>query len=326
MEFKNVAHLLIVAPNWLGDAVMALPAIEDLARAMPQTKLSVAARPAVAPLFTMVRSVQEVSVEPIRPGMAAAALLLRNSFHSALAVWRAGVPERWGYRTGFRSPLLTRGVSLPPTPLHQAEYYQYLVSSLGYPSGPLLPRLDPPPGAPAVGEEVLRAVGWDGRAPLVALAPGAAYGGAKRWPARSFAELAAALSREGIATVLIGGAGDTPAAREVKQLFPGVLDATGRTDLPALAGVLVKCRGLVSNDSGAMHFGAALGVNVVAMFGPTDERATRPLAAPEPVVLTHSVWCRPCLLRECPLTHACMRGIGVEAVRQAILPALEGRV
>jgi heptosyltransferase-2 len=329
MEFENVPHLLIVAPNWLGDAVMALPAIEDLARAMPEATLSVAARPAVAPLFTMVRSVHEVSSEPGRNKPVAAALLLRNSFHSALALWRAGVPERWGYRTDFRGPLLTRAVPLPARPVHQAEYYQHLVFSLGYPNGPLRPRLDPTPSARARGEEVLRAVGWDGRAPLVALAPGAAYGGAKRWPARSFAEVAAALSREGVATVLIGGPGDTVAGRELKQQFSGVLDAIGRTDLPALAGLLVKCRGLVSNDSGAMHFGAALGVRVVAMFGPTDERATRPFGqspSPDPVVLTNPVWCRPCLLRECPLTHACMRGIDVDTVTKAILPALEGGV
>ena len=91
--------------------------------------------------------------------------------------------------------------------------------------------------------------------------------------------------------------------------------------MPALAGVLVQCRGLVTNDSGAMHFGAALGVRVTAMFGPTDERATRPLGrqpGSEPVVLTHDVWCRPCLLRECPLTHRCMRGVGVEAVLAAV--------
>jgi heptosyltransferase-2 len=96
----------------------------------------------------------------------------------------------------------------------------------------------------------------------------------------------------------------------------------GRTDLPALAGVLVQCRGLVTNDSGAMHFGAALGVRVTAMFGPTDEQVTRPLgrgtSSHEPVVLTHDVWCRPCLLRECPLTHRCMRGIGVDAVLAAV--------
>jgi heptosyltransferase-2 len=92
------------------------------------------------------------------------------------------------------------------------------------------------------------------------------------------------------------------------------INLIGRTDLPTLAGVLVNCRALVSNDSGAMHFGAALGVSVTAVFGPTDERATRPLGTVEPVVLTHKVWCRPCMLPECPIDHRCMRRVKVEAV------------
>jgi heptosyltransferase-2 len=123
----------------------------------------------------------------------------------------------------------------------------------------------------------------------------------------------------------VGAPGDTRAGEDVEEgtghLPIRVIALIGRTDLPALAGVLMQCRGLVTNDSGAMHFGAAVGVSVTAMFGPTDEYATRPLrrdACGEPLVLTHDVWCRPCLLRECPLTHGCMRGITVEAVLAAV--------
>jgi heptosyltransferase-2 len=93
-------------------------------------------------------------------------------------------------------------------------------------------------------------------------------------------------------------------------------DLVGRTTLPALAGVLTRCRALVTNDSGAMHLAAAAGVAVTAVFGPTNERATRP-AGDAHVVLTHPVWCRPCMLRECPIDHRCMRGVGVAAVLDA---------
>jgi heptosyltransferase-2 len=99
-----------------------------------------------------------------------------------------------------------------------------------------------------------------------------------------------------------------------------LLDLVGQTDVPTLAGVLASCRALVANDSGALHLGAALGVSVTAVFGPTDERLTAPratsheLRASRVTVLTHPIWCRPCMLRECPLDHGCMKGIDVPRV------------
>ena len=144
-------------------------------------------------------------------------------------------------------------------------------------------------------------------------------GGAKRWPARSFAAVASALvSDDAAGIVLVGSAGDVRAGTEVEESAAiAPLNLIGRTDLPTLAGVLVSCRGLVTNDSGAMHLAAALGIGVTAMFGPTDERETSPLGSAPPVVLIHDVWCRPCMLRECPLLHRCMRGITVDDVLAA---------
>jgi heptosyltransferase-2 len=170
------------------------------------------------------------------------------------------------------------------------------------------------------GSTLLTNAGWDGQSPLVALAAGAAYGGAKRWPATSYAAVAGELASDGVAAVLIGAGADRGAGDELlAQLTPAVrpIDLIGQTSLPALAGVLAHCRGLVTNDSGAMHLAAALGVNVTALFGPTNERETRPLGSGRRIVLTHRVWCRPCMLRECPLNHGCMRGIAVDTVREA---------
>ena len=118
--------------------------------------------------------------------------------------------------------------------------------------------------------------------------------------------------------MLVGSPADAAAGREVLQrtVRAGVIDLIGQTDLPALAGVVSLGRGIVTNDSGAMHLAAALGVRVTAMFGPTDDRATHPLG-PDHVVLTHDTWCRPCMLRECPLDHQCMRGIAVGDVLAA---------
>ena len=326
-------HLVIVAPNWLGDAVMALPAIADVRRAWPETRITIAARPSIAPLFALVPGTGDVMVsggrrasssaeaEQFRESSFDAALLLTNSFHTAFVTWRAGIRERWGYRADWRGPLLTRPIARP-FGLHQTAFYQDLVRQLGFTNGPALPELESSPDVKRRGAEILKTVGWDGRQPLVALAPGAAYGGAKRWPIDSFAAVIADLARhDRIGIVLVGSAADRSAGDELRRALPGdvkPMDLIGETDLPALAGVLVNCRGLVTNDSGAMHVAAALGVSVTAMFGPTNERETRPLGAAEVAVLTHPVWCRPCMLRECPLTHGCMRGVTADRVLAAV--------
>lgn len=325
----GVKRLLVFAPNWLGDAVMALPAIAGIHRGAPGVAIDVAARGSIAPLFTLVEGVRDVVVlrrrhavtrdfaADLRGRSYDAALLLPNSFQSALTAWRTGIARRWGYRTDLRGLLLTRAIARPGV-VHQAEYYQKLATDLGFAGGPLEPRLEISDDLRRAGADLLAAAGWDRQTPLVALAPGAAYGGAKRWPAGSFAAVADALARDGVATTLVGGAGDRQAGEEVARIMgSGPFNLIGGTDLPTLGGVLVNCRGLVSNDSGAMHFGAAVGVRVTAMFGPTEEWATRPLGRITPVVLTHEVWCRPCMLRECPIDHRCMRGISVDAVLAA---------
>ena len=331
-------RLVILSPNWLGDAVMALPAIADVRRAAPAVSITIAARAAIAPLFGLVQDCDETIVLPKPAGIGGlarwpalgaelisgrfdTALLLPNSMHAALLVSRAGIAERWGYRAGWRGPLLTRAIPRSAG-LHQVEFYRHLVRALGFPNGSSVPRVVVPDAARRAATQLLSGSGWDGRAPLVALAPGAAYGGAKRWPPSYFGELAATLADDGIACVIVGSAADAPTAVAVARAFdahggraprPALLDVVGRTDLSTLAGVLTLCRTLVTNDSGAMHLAAAAGVPITAVFGPTDETATRPIGDAH-AILTNPVWCRPCMLRECPLDHACMRGVGVDAV------------
>jgi heptosyltransferase-2 len=319
---RPVRNLVVIAPNWLGDAVMSLPAIADVQRALSEGSITVAARPAVAPLFGMVTGLN--GVIPMEGGFSSligkgfdTALLFPNSFHSALLASRAGIPERWGYRTDWRRLLLTRAIG-PPSELHQVDYYQQLVRALGFPGASRQPQIVVTSDQRDAGARGLRAAGWDGSTPLVALAPGAAYGGAKRWPATSFAELARALAGDGVQSVMVGSRADEPVGAAIRTAFGasrGLLDLMG-TDLPTLVGVLASCRALVSNDSGAMHLGAAIGLPVTAVFGPTDERATRPIGDAH-TVLVHPVWCRPCMLRECPLDHRCMQGVAVETVASA---------
>jgi len=332
-NFSGVSRLLVVAPNWLGDAVMALPAIADARRAAPGARLTVAARPSIAALFTMAPGVDAIltldskrsiaaDTETIRAGGFDAALLLPNSWRSAMTVWRAGVKHRWGYRRSLRGPLLTVAPAAP-SEVHQAVYYQRLTAALGAQSGQAVSRLVVEEAQKHAAASFLAEEGWDGSTPLVALAPGAAYGGAKRWPSASFGELANGLIDDGVRPVLIGGQGDRVAGLEViaamrgGRAVTGVTNLIGRTDLPALAAVLALSRMLVSNDSGAMHVASAIGIPVTALFGPTDEEATHPIGAGPRHVLTHRVWCRPCMLRECPLDHRCMTGITVDRVRES---------
>jgi len=329
-------RLVILAPNWLGDAVMALPAIADVRRGLDGAHLTIAARAGVAPLFQLVPEVDETIVlgrgaslarvgswaaigSELRGRGFEAALLFPNSMHAALLAQRAGIPERWGYRGGVRRQWLTRAVPRIRRG-HQADYYRHLVAALGFSNGAREPRIRVGEATQTAAADLLRDAGWNGSTPLVALAPGAAYGGAKRWAPERFGELAAALAADGVACVLVGSAADSAAAIEVAAAFRALAgggaplhDLTGRTDLPAVAGVLQRCRALVTNDSGAMHLAAAAGVPVTAVFGPTNEQATHPIGAAHAVIV-HPVWCRPCMLRECPIDHRCMRGVDVGTV------------
>ena len=336
-------RVVIRAPNWLGDAVMALPTIASVRRHFSEATLAVAAPQPLAPLYDAVDGIDEVVPLPmngagllrplshaatLRHGRFDVAVLLPNSFAAAVAAARAGVAERWGARTDFRAPLLTRAVKPPRREgraRHQSGYYQDLIRALGIEPLELEPRVVATDAMRTRADVLLTAAGVTSEAPLVALAPGAAYGRAKRWPPERYAQLARQLSETGATCLLVGSQADQGTAREIESVLSssadraegaGIIDLIGRTDLGALVGLLARCRGFVTNDSGAMHLAAAAGVPVTAIFGPTDELATAPLGTHE--IITHPVFCRPCLLRECPIDHRCMRGIDVERVFAAV--------
>lgn len=332
---ERAARLVVFAPNWLGDAVMALPAVQTLRTAHPGAHLAVAARPSVAALFAMVPGVDAVIALESRAGLSSVrqwrrdaatlragrfdlAVLLPNSFLSAWIAAHAGIPDRRGFATDLRGRWLTAAVPRPGGDRHQADYYLALTTALGWPSAPRVARVAPP--APAI--EAARAL--VPARPFVVLAPGAAYGRAKQWPPERYAALAAELaSRRGLASVVVGAGADRAAGDELVAALadvPGgvaaaasLVNLIGRTDLPTLAAVLSLAHAVVANDSGAMHLAAAVGAPVVAVFGATNEHHTAPLPgaldAPVPRIATAHVWCRPCMLRECPLGHQCMRGV-----------------
>ena len=331
---KPEARLIVRAPNWLGDAVMALPALAAVRRAYPSSTIVVAARAGVAPLFrerTAAAPNDVVTVDErgeagqLRALDADAVLLLPNSFRSAWLTRLAGIRERWGYRTSGRAWLLTRGVPRPQgsgRPLHQVQYYRELVRGLGIePGDDAVPLVTPVSTTLEKADALLRRSGISQGERITGFAPGAAYGTAKRWPPDRVARVIEALARSGTTSVLVGAAGDRDTGRAIESaLSPGarVVNLIGRTSLGELIGVVARCAAFVSNDSGAMHVAAALGVPLTAIFGPTDERVTAPASAGRVDLIVRDVFCRPCMLRECPIDHRCMKRIDAESVLTSI--------
>jgi lipopolysaccharide heptosyltransferase II len=333
-------RVVILAPNWLGDAVMALPAVGAIRRHFAHARLTVAARESVAPLFTLVDGVDDVltlqgggglgalsswraDATTLASGRFDLAVMFPNAFAAAFMAWQAGIPERWGVAADARSRLLTRAVPRPRAALHQATYYRALVTALGIEAAPLHASVR----VPALDSEMASRLG---AVPYVVLAPGAAYGRAKQWPPDRCAELASMATRElGLRVVLIGSRADGRVCQEIIErarragvAADSLVDLSGGTTLPDLTAILARAHAVVTNDSGAMHLAAAAGARVVATFGATNERRTAPLTrdsrAPAPVILTSEVWCRPCLLRECPIDHRCLTRIDARRVADVL--------
>ncbi len=332
--------LLVRAVNWLGDAVLTTPALAAVRAALPGARIVLAAKPAVAELFQGHPAVDEIFVYDkdgrhaglfgmIRASAALrrlscdAALLFQNAFDAALLAFLAGIPGRCGYATDGRRLLLTRSVPVTGdvSSLHHAEYYMRLVAELGIPR----------PAAPSLSLRVeagereamrrrLAAEGIPGGRPLLGINPGAAYGSSKRWFPDRFAAVADALSEEWGADVVLMGSGreKTLSDEIVWAARTRPANLAGRTTVRELMALLSLCDFLVTNDSGPMHVGAALGVPLVAIFGPTDWRATSPWTDRKKIVRA-GVDCSPCRLRECDRGHECMTSVTAPMVVSASL-------
>jgi heptosyltransferase-2 len=309
--------IVIRATNWLGDAVMSLPAIRAVRNALPRAHLAVLARPWVADLYSRESAIDQLIVYPgrqwsfirqLRAERFDCAILLQNAFEAALVVRLAGIPRRIGYARDARGWLLTDAipVSLPgEIPRHERFYYLELLRRAG-----IIERL---PDADAI-----QLTGWGvGAGDSIGVSPGAAYGNAKRWLPERFAEAALRL---GGPVAVFGSAGERPLCEIVAELIRKgggtVHNFAGETSLAQFIERAAACRLFLTNDSGAMHIASALGVPTVTVFGSTDHTTTGPTGRSARVV-REPVDCSPCLLRECPIDHRCMTRVTVEQVVQA---------
>ena len=328
-------RLLVRAVNWLGDAVLTTPALGALRAACPQARIAIAAKPLVAELFRHHPYVDEVVVYDKDGGHAGvpgmlrmagelrrlrveAAVLLQNAFDAALLTFLAGIRERMGYATDGRRLFLSRSVPVTEEvlSLHHAEYYLFLLRELGVPR-PLNPRLS----LRVAEEEVasmrsrLAGLGIPEGKKVVGINPGATYGSAKRWYPDRFARVADTLAEEWDAgVVLMGSVPEMPLSAEIEAAMRRKpVNLAGRTTVRELMALLASCSFLVTNDSGPMHIGAAFGVPIAAIFGPTDWDKTSPWTDKARVVRV-DVDCSPCRLRECDRGHECMLGVTAEMV------------
>jgi len=322
--------LLVRATNWLGDAVMTTPAIAALRSAFPWTRISLLARPLVAELFRHHPDADEVIVYE-RPGRHEGAIgrlrlarqlrrrrfdgavLLQNAFDAALLAFLAGIPERAGYPTDGRRILLNRPVPLTREILsrHEVEYYLCLLEGVGIPrpASPGLRLAVTAEEQDAMATRLAR-LGIGKTVPFLVVNPGAAYGSAKRWYPERFAAVADALSEEwGAPVVVAGSPAEAPLAGEIEAAMkrPPV-NLAGKTTVRELMALLSLSRFLLTNDSGPMHIGAAFGVPLVAIFGPTDWRRTSPWTSLARIVRVE-VDCSPCMRRACDRGHECMLGV-----------------
>ncbi len=331
--------VVAVAPNWLGDAVMCLPAVALLARGGVTTV--VVSAPYVARVFWGVDGVDEVWVDAasgrlrriatrartMRALGTDAVALFPPSFESALPGFVAAVRHRVGFDSDARRALLTASLGPPSREVHLGTSYarvaRRVLTALGLPGDAAvdlpLPALRVSDGERTAAARLLGSAGVSGGDYLVVV-PGAAFGPAKAWPRERYRALCRLLTREA-PVIVCGGAGDRAVCAEIADGMDGVVNVAGRTTLGEFFAVVESARALVANDSGAPHVAAALGVPVVVLFGSTSPAWTAPLGRTVEV-LQHKVHCNPCYRRECPTQLECFHGIEVDAVRERVSAVL----
>jgi heptosyltransferase-2 len=326
--------ILIRATNWIGDAVMSLPALRAVRQAFPDAEIAVCAKPWVSALYEGERSINRVI--PIE-GLSGArdwakkwqlarllrrerfdlAVLFPHSLESAAVVWLAGVKRIVGYARDGRGVLLTDAIPVPKRgeiPAHERFYHLELLRRAGFidalPDCPDI-RFERTEELRAAGEELFEKGGM--RLPVVGVSPGAAYGTATRWLPERFAESAMRLAEEfGGSVAVFGSAAEKTMCEEVARAANG-RNFAGTTTLREFIRMTAACRVFLTNDSGAMHIASAAGVPSVTVFGPTDETATGPLG-PAARLVREPVDCAPCLRRECPIDHRCMTRVTSDRV------------
>ncbi len=333
-------RILIVAPNWIGDTLLAQPLFARLMQRLPGVTLDALATRWTAPLLERMPEITAVIESPFDHGQLRLrerwrfgralrgrgydeAVVLPNSFKSALIPFFADIPLRAGFVGETRYGLLNlvHRLDRKALPL-MAERYALLAEE----PGSQVRR--PLAGSRLTVDQAnllisVSRLGLDRRRSIIVLCPGAEFGPAKRWPVMHFAQLAGRLAAKGHAVWLIGSARDRPAADAIAgEAGADIINLCGKTDLASCIDLMSLARVVVSNDSGLMHVAAALGRPVVALYGSSSSEHTPPLSPLARIVKIDGLPCSPCYQRECPLGHfKCMNDLSPQRVFEEVRAA-----
>ncbi len=352
MDNCDIKNILLRVPNWIGDAVMSIPAMDALIALYPNARITVLAKPRTAPFFRRPGvEIMEFDEQGRHAGMTGKlrlarelkrkkfdmAVLFQNSFEGALLVRMAVIPERVGYDRHRRGFLLTRPIEFTEeiSKRHQVFYYLNIVKALGAEVADSIdaavPEIDITDDEVEAALEIIRKAGFAGRT-LVGAAPGASYGPAKMWPEQSFSSVFEHMNSAGglnAVPVIFGGYDDQPAAKSLsdKLTKAGVknLNLAGETNLTEFMALASLMKVFISNDSGPMHVAAALGTPTVGIFGSTEPAHTGPVGRCVKIV-RKPIDCSPCFKRKCPYGHyKCLKSITPEDVYGAAKALLAGQ-
>jgi heptosyltransferase-2 len=333
--------IMIRATNWVGDAIMALPALRIVRKRFPEAEISIVARPYVADIYRDQQICDRlIPYDPQgshdgffgRERLAAelsaikfdVALLLQNAFDAAWLAWRANVPERIGYARDGRSLLLTKAVPVPlrgEIPAHEKFYYLELLRRAGWsdslPDEKVIDLIISEEKRRSA-EEFLTKSGTRRGVVRIAIGAGASFGAARCWPPPRYAELANRLqSQIDSDVILFGTTAEVAVSNAISaEMRRPPIDLTGKTAIVDLPALLSQCHLFIGNDSGAMHVAAAVGLPIVAVFGPTDPNGTAPVTSRCSIV-QQKPYCSPCFLRRCPTDHRCMKEVTAEMMETA---------
>jgi len=317
-------RILIRSSNWLGDAVMSVPAVRAIKGGRPDVHVTIAAPHKIAPMWRLIPEVDAIIPLPegsllpvvrlLRQQMPFdVAILFPNSLRVALESWLSGIPRRVGYRSHWRSWLvnqIVRGPRKPGPPEHHSLRFLRIARECGAETSNI--EVPNPKQTSNIRHQT-----------LIGLCPGAEYGPAKRWLPERFAEAAAKITAQSSAQwILFGTKKDAALGEQIAAAIGDhCVNRIGQTTLDQLIDELRQCSLLLTNDTGTMHLATLLGVPVVAVFGSTEPRLTGPLGNGH-TVLRHHVECSPCFLRECPIDFRCMKTISADEVAAAVLSML----
>lgn len=350
LRAENIERVVVRGANWVGDAVMTVPALRELRRVLPRARITLATRAWAKDIFEGADFIDDLLIieasRGVRPFVRQVrdwrarhfglAVLLPNSMESALVAFAARVPSRVGHATESRGEFLTHALETPAWrgARHEVFYYLNIIAGLeraitgtsGIEAREPQFELEVAGARKAHALALLESRGADTARPLVAVCPGSTNSRAKRWHADRFAALADRLIEEAGATVLLVGAREeSDVTKEVlAKMRQSAVVLTGETTLAETTAILSVTDLLVTNDTGPAHLASALGRPTLVIFGPTNPLTTRPFS-PSAEIVRRPPDCAPCMLRDCPIDHRCMTAIEVGEVFARAVALLDQR-